>query len=1193
MVSKTRFAKIQLLGLLFISVAWLKSAAAQDVVGVLSQAVQPNVAAQLQLTDEQIEDLKKVIADRQTEALSLAQQLRELPPEERDSKVRNFAKESESRGYKILDLQQRTMLQRMKLAKGGLATLSDMEVAQTIGLSEGQRKQVDEVLAERTKLNRELGEEKAKSELDLRLKAVLTATQYMAWQTMAGVTNKVATQPIPNSNAYATTDAQSTETAASETMSQEGATTDLGNRANVEGAGSVSRQNEVQQRIDGEPPLALNFNKLPWEDVLKWMAKEAELSLQTDLFPPGTFTYRDPYRTYSIGQAMDLMNRALLRQGYALLRNQRTLMVLDLSSGDNADVVRELIRELAELVTPEELDHRGDYELLKCLFILTRLDVAEAEKDIKLLLGPQGSAVSMPSASQILVCENSSKLRIIRDMLERSESPEKARGASIVSIRLQHVTAEEILGIARPLLGLTTENNVSEKISISTDAFGNTIFATGSVDNIQKLQDIVKKVDVAPDAATASSATVEQPEVRMHAIPTGDPKLIYSVIETLMAGMPNVRMALDEKTNSVVAQATPSDHKIIEDTVKRLTGSQTQFRVIQLKRLDAQAALLTLEKFFGKKSSESDSKGPTFSADTLARTVMVQGTEQQVQQVEDLLNKLEESGPSMGSLGDSVKVFQIPSRSQDRVLGQIEQLWQSTKRTNRIRIVSPSGSEGAGLTQRSVHNLNEPDSKPVEPAVKGDGSEKPTETPAESTESSPKVNDSAAEEVNPKTTMTRRPSVKYVSFQPPGSENAEESKPDSTGEKKRVLGDDIVILKGPTGLIVSSDDPEALAEFEQIARMLSDQMALSGSEPTIFFLRYVKAQAASELLQGILSGESSGGGGGGLFGNLAGNVLGGLGGGLVGGLLGGGGSSTSSAGSSEGIASGEVTITPDPRLNSLIVQANPLDLELIEQLLKVIDQENGPLDVETQGKTHIIQVNNANVEDVAKVVREVFADRIGGAQGAGAQRQPSPQEFIAALRGAAGGGGRGQRGGQSELKEATMTVGTEAKTNSLIVKAPAPLFEEVKKLVDMLDQSSADQGESVVSIPLQGGINPAVVRSALQSVFGQQVRTNQTTNNTNNAQGRGQQRTGGQGFPGGGGGFPGGGGGFPGAGGGFPGGGGGFPGAGGGGFQGIPGGFQGFGGGNRAGGGGGGQGNRGGGAAQGTRGGGAGGRGGR
>jgi type II secretory pathway component GspD/PulD (secretin) len=1176
MVSTTKPVKICLIAFLFTTVACVQRAHSQDVVGVLAQAVQPNVSAQLQLTDEQIEGLKKVISDRQTEALNLAQQLRELPPEERESRVRDFAKETELRGYKILDLQQRTMLQRMKLAKGGLATLSDVEVAQTVGLSEGQRKQIEEVLAERAKLNRELGEEKAKAELDLRLKAVLTATQYMAWQTMAGVTNKAAAQAgAASANPPAAEDAQGGETVAAEAtpdgVPQAISETPMPN----DETGQTIQQMNAQAAIPGEPPLVLNFNKLPWEDVMKWIAKEAELSLQTDLFPPGTFTYRDPYRTYTIGQAMDLMNRALLRQGYALLRNQRTLMVLDLSSGENADVVRELIRELAELVTPEELDQRGDYELLKCLFILTRLDVAEAEKDIKLLLGPQGSAVSMPSASQILVCENSSKLRIIRDMLERSENPEKARGASIVSIRLQHVTAEEILGIARPLLGLTAESNVSEKISISTDAFGNTIFATGSVDNLQKLSDIVKKVDVAPDATVASSAVVEQPEVRMHPIPTGDPKLIYSVIETLMAGMPNVRMALDEKTNSVVAQATPSDHKIIEDTVRRLTGSQTQFRVIQLKRLDAQAALLTLEKFFGKKSSETSSTGPTFSADTLARTVMVQGTEQQVQQVEDLLNKLEDSGPSIGSLGDSVKVFQIPSRSQDRVLGQIEQLWQSTKRTNRIRIVSPSGSDSSGLNQRSVHTLGASDSPSAVSEEQKEGTEKSDDVPATSGEATePKepaveADGDVKKEDDPKTTMMGKSRGKYVSYQPPGADDEVDSQSDDATEEKTVIGDDIVILKGPTGLIVSSDDPEALAEFEQIARMLSDQMALAGAEPTVFFLRYVKAQAASELLQGILSGESSGGGGGGLFGNLAGNMLGGLGGNLVGGLLGGGGSGSSSATSSEGIASGEVTITPDPRLNSLIVQANPMDLELIEQLLKVIDQENGPLNVETQGKTHIIQINNANVEDVAKVVREVFADRIGGAQGAGAQRQPSPQEFIAALRGAAG-GGRGQRSGQSELKEATMTVGTEVKTNSLIVKAPTPLFEEVKKLVDMLDQSSADQGESVVTMSLQGGINPTVVRTALQSVFGQQVRTNQTTNTTNNNQGRGQQRTGGQGFPGTGG-FPGaGGGGFQGFGGGFPGAGGGFPGAGGG---------QGFGGGNRAGGGqGGGQGTRGGGA---------------
>jgi len=130
----------------------------------------------------------------------------------------------------------------------------------------------------------------------------------------------------------------------------------------------------------GEYGLRLNFvTGTPWSDVLKWLAKEAELSLQTDFFPPGTFTYRDPFRVYSVPEAMDIMNSVLLNKGFTLVRKQRVLMCVDLGAGD-PEVVRGLIRELSELVPPKELDTRGEYEICKTVFNLSRLSVEDAER---------------------------------------------------------------------------------------------------------------------------------------------------------------------------------------------------------------------------------------------------------------------------------------------------------------------------------------------------------------------------------------------------------------------------------------------------------------------------------------------------------------------------------------------------------------------------------------------------------------------------------------------------------------------------------------------------------------------------------------------------------------------------------------------------------------------------------------------
>lgn len=86
--------------------------------------------------------------------------------------------------------------------------------------------------------------------------------------------------------------------------------------------------------------LLLNFTAAPWPEVLKWLAREADLSLQMDYLPTGTFTYSDSKR-YTVAEAMDIMNGILLIKGYTLIKKQRILSVLDLESGESPDMMRD------------------------------------------------------------------------------------------------------------------------------------------------------------------------------------------------------------------------------------------------------------------------------------------------------------------------------------------------------------------------------------------------------------------------------------------------------------------------------------------------------------------------------------------------------------------------------------------------------------------------------------------------------------------------------------------------------------------------------------------------------------------------------------------------------------------------------------------------------------------------------------
>jgi len=1042
-----------------------------DIVGVLAVLTDAQVAAELELSDEQMERLQGMVKQHEANALEIAAELRSLDLAQRRERSKQILRALESDAMALLNESQRARAEQLRLQQVGVAAVLEQEVATVLGVSEAQLAKIQTLMEGRRGIFREFGPERGEREWKRQMEEILDEPQRAKWREMTG-------SPIASSGPAAAGEVTSNEL--------EAAASSPSDRSLADAAAMPSAAlGGLDMLPTGERGLRMNFNSVPWSDVLKWLAKEAELSLQTDFYPPGTFTYRDPYRVYSVADAMDIMNSVMLSRGYTLVRRQRALMCVDLGSGD-AEVVRGLIRELAELVPSEQLDQRGEYEMCKSVFTMQRLSVEEAEKEVKQLLGPQGSIVPMINAGQLLVTETGGKLRIIRDTLMRSEMPESSRTAKIVSLPLKNMSAEEVLGIARPLLGLKDSNNVSDDLSVSTDAFGATLFATGTPDKLQKLRDIVLQVDVAPADTAATTSSTEQPLVKSHPVLGSDPQTTMDVLQTQFAGQTNINMALDPKSNNIIARATPTDHKIIDEIIATLAGELSEFQVIELDKIDTQAAILTLEKFFGKQSSrEKDAaagSGPIFYGDTITRRIMVRGTKQEVEQVRSLLNKVQESGPTLDGLRNNARFLPYSGKSADRILDQIDLLWEATNHKGRIRKIEPR-----------------------EPTPPKDAPPKASKSKAEdSAVIVPALQQHVAVAIDPPESAVRlAKSETYLELEQdiPVRAESKESQPSEKDEQPaKPVSDELKIYRGPTGLIVTSDDPQLLNEFDEIARLVQEQMASGPSEPTVIYLKYITAPAAEELIRGVLGGasSSSSGGGAGLLGDVASSVLGG--GGFLGSLLGMGGGGGGSVSSSSMTASGDVSITADPRLNALWVQANPLDMQLIEQLVEIIDTPNSPIEVQTRGTPRIIYLETAAVDQVEATVKAVFADRLASSASAAAQRPPSPQEFIEALRGGGGGGGRNRQSAPKELKEQTMSITADKKNNALIVMAPKQLYDEVAALVSELDTRAEGSEDSVVVLPLGGEINPTTIRSALSSVFGTQARTTTSSNTQPNTQ---------------------------------------------------------------------------------------------
>lgn len=708
--------------------------------------------------------------------------------------------------------------------------------------------------------------------------------------------------------------------------------------------------------VPNDGKLSFNFKQQPWADVIRWFADQAGLSLIVDQTPPGSLTYRDD-RRYTPAEALDVLNGVLLTKGYTLVRKDRMLLVIDLEQ----DIIPP---NVVTDVPLEQLDARGEYELVRVLVDLGDVDATTAADSLTRLTGPQGTVVVLPEAKMLQITEAAGRIRTMLAVIEamkRSATPVMSAEAELRSY---------------PLGGA--------------------------------------------DGATA-----------------------LAILQTLLEGTGSARLAVDQQTGSLIALATPSEHLAIKQTLEKLQTDGRRVDVIPVKKVNATTAAALVNRLFNPVVGDAktrDPNAPVIEADRYSEALLVRGTADQVRQVRELVSQLDASDLTTadGAARGPVRTLPISGPELQRALEQIENVWP-TLRENPLRVTNPGQGIPSFRPGSDVERELKEGNDPLD-MLYGEPTDSEPAMPQGRTTSAPIKNspfrfavrpaDAAADEVD-------GPAPIYIS-------------------------------PGESSTVIASRDPEALDTLEDLLASVFDMQTTGSREYAVFYLKFSEASTAAALLNSIFGGNS-GGGGGSLMGDLAGAALGGgAGGDLVGDLLGMGGGATDSV----SFSSVSVDIVPDIRLNALYVYATPQDLQTVNRLLRVIDQPRGPDRIESVGVPRLIKLYNTEVADVSKVVREVFADRLGSSGGGG---QPSPQEFLKALQG-------GEKGANDQEPE-KMTIGIDERSNSLVVRSSEPLFEEVKTLVEQLDRAGVERPVSTRVVSLRNTGSEAL-KETLVSLLG-------------------------------------------------------------------------------------------------------------
>ena len=354
----------------------------------------------------------------------------------------------------------------------------------------------------------------------------------------------------------------------------------------------------------------------------------------------------------------------------------------------------------------------------------------------------------------------------------------------------------------------------------------------------------------------------------------------------------------------------------------------------------------------------------------------------------------------------------------------------------------------------------------------------------------------ALSDQNAQLSSRRRTFVKTQNVDPQESEDAS---PPKQPIKAQVM---------PRGILLQSDDVQLLNRFEEHLRMIAGPDAFSETKIAIFFLKYVGAEEAKSLLSDIRRGGSPYRRDSSLDDTETEDDLAG----------------PRRPGRSDFSFFGPSVIA-DARLNRLIVQGTVAEILQIEKHLQIIDRDESITEVQIRGKSRLIQLVHIRASEAAAIIRDAYANELSC--GSSADQKPSPeqqqklqQQQLQQLqlqlqkqqqpeRAPTSPGSQNQprndqqntsrvgnernqqtsqqspstpssQGQRTRTQTPKMSMAVYEANNSLIIRAPERLFQEVSDLIQLIDKS-ATQTTQVISFR---GTNPAHVKRVLEDTFG-------------------------------------------------------------------------------------------------------------
>ncbi|MFA8019510.1 secretin N-terminal domain-containing protein [Bremerella cremea] len=483
---------------------------------------------------------------------------------------------------------------------------------------------------------------------------------------------------------------------------------------------------ELNVRPDQKGMVRFNFRGQAWPDVLDWLADISKTSLDWQELP-GDYLNLTTQRAYSIDEVRDLINERLMTRGYTILQQQEGLVVAKLEGLNTARVPR---------VHSEDLRHRDAHEFVKVSFPLSWLLAEDAVEELKPMLGPHGTMAALPTSNRLEVMDVVTNLRQIQHVLQEEQSSE-VRSTKVHEFYLEYTRAEDVLAKLESLLGIRKASGGmgmmdpnmmqqmqqqmqqqmmqqmqqqqpqgggkprrkpagSDDIHLVINSRQNSIIANAPPDKLVVIAEAVKLFDVPSQSGSPLGANFQRVEV--YRLAQLDPKSLQAML--LQSGNldPTTQLVIDDKNNALIANAGAADQITIQALINKLDGAGREFKVIRLRRLQADYVAGSIRFMMGEEEKEDDSnsrrgyysmygygrqpeqnnKKDKFrvDADVINNRLLLRANEVEMASIENLLVQLGEIPPGGDSQRGKLRTLEAGSSgSAEEMLKRLKELW--------------------------------------------------------------------------------------------------------------------------------------------------------------------------------------------------------------------------------------------------------------------------------------------------------------------------------------------------------------------------------------------------------------------------------------------------------------------------------------------------------------------------------------